>query len=112
MLAFSVKRSSPFQPSIIAIIYSIGIENESPLKIEPCLFEWTGWYSDGIPSFVTYDELTTAGYKVDPSYKPYMPASELQVDEEVENYYNRTFEFIKRLLESSGTKSYVICCNV
>ena len=75
---------------------------EQKLNVEPTLFEWTGWYTKGMPKWMTPDELTNSGFEVDTSYVPFMATSELINDEPTEEYYNRSFRFLKHLLESDG----------
>ncbi|CAG7836508.1 unnamed protein product [Allacma fusca] len=79
-----------------------GMKSNSLLKIEPYLFEWTGWYSEGIPSFLTTPELLANGFKnIDTSYNPVTKMSDLVVDEEVANYYTRTYDLVNRLIAST-----------
>lgn len=75
---------------------------ESPLKIEPCLFEWTGWYGDGIPTWVTTEELNAGGYNTDLTYHPHFEPEDLEVNETVDRYYNRSFEFVNNIVTSTG----------
>ena len=52
-----------------------------------------------MPSWMTASELITAGYNVDPNYKPYISSEELHdtVQESVQQFYIRNF-----LILSSG----------
>jgi ubiquitin-associated SH3 domain-containing protein len=44
------------------VLKALNIAHRMPLKIEPGLFEWLAWYSDGVPQFMNAEELTVAGY--------------------------------------------------
>ncbi|KAI6199485.1 hypothetical protein M3Y96_00632100 [Aphelenchoides besseyi] len=47
---------------------------KADIRIEPGLFDWTGWYMDGVPVWMTVSELVAAGYDVDRNYKPIQTA--------------------------------------
>ncbi|KAI6213148.1 hypothetical protein M3Y94_00116200 [Aphelenchoides besseyi] len=47
---------------------------KADIRIEPGLFDWTGWYMDGVPVWMTISELVAAGYNVDRNYKPIQTA--------------------------------------
>jgi len=76
--------------------------SEHKLKIEPTLFEWTGWYAKGMPKWLTPQELSESGFEVDTSYVPFMEIAKLINDEPVEEYYGRSFRLVKDLLEKDG----------
>lgn len=76
------------------------------LKIEPCLFEWTGWFADFMPKWLTVPEFAENGYKVDSSYAPFMDVSEIVGSEEKDEYYRRTHRLILHLLSQTGTVQY------
>jgi ubiquitin-associated SH3 domain-containing protein len=75
---------------------------ETLLKVEPCLFEWTGWYGDGMPTWVTNKEFVSNGYNVDLSYDSFTKSGELEANESVDKYYNRTYDFVRQILQSTG----------
>jgi len=74
---------------------------DSVMKVEPCLFEFTGWYSEGVPEWATIEELTEGGYNVDTEYDPFNQVGSLEFNEPVDTYYNRTYEFIRHLLDTT-----------
>ncbi|CAG7836509.1 unnamed protein product [Allacma fusca] len=75
---------------------------DTVLKVEPCLFEWTGWYGDGMPTWINNDELVANGFNIDVNYAPFSKAGTLEVNESVDKYFNRTYDFVKKALDSSG----------
>ena len=48
------------------------------IHVEPGLFEWLGWYADGMPDWFSIEELSARGYNVDESYSPYIPCDGLK----------------------------------
>ena len=72
------------------------------LKIEPCLFEWTGWYKDSSPDWMTPAELVANGFEVDTSYVPFLTTDEITYDETVEEYYARSHRLVEHLLVQNG----------
>jgi ubiquitin-associated SH3 domain-containing protein len=84
-----------------AIVIGMGDPNPAGLglKIEPVLFEWTGWYPDKLPQFMAPSELADSGFDINTSYEPFQKVSELTCDESVELYYERTHKFVQHLIE-------------
>ena len=60
-------------------------------------------YQDGMPSWMTASELITAGYNVDPNYKPYISSEELHdtVQESVQQFYIRNFFITQCALQAT-----------
>jgi hypothetical protein len=59
---------------------------------EPGLFEWLAWYQDGMPDWMSGEELVAAGYNIQLAYKPYISAEELQEStESCQQFYIRNF---------------------
>ncbi|MFH4974478.1 hypothetical protein AB6A40_001187 [Gnathostoma spinigerum] len=73
--------------------------------VEPGLFEWTQWCRNGIPSWMSSEELRNIGYPVDVSYVPFYNPEDLKLRESLEDYYERSHTLIKKILKrhSSGT---------
>ncbi|XP_033334834.1 ecdysteroid phosphate phosphatase [Megalopta genalis] len=78
-----------------------GFDSNIPMKIEPGLIEWLAWYPNGIPVWMTSDELIKAGFNIDKSYEPVIKAKELPLKENAAQYYERSYELIKRIIEST-----------
>ncbi|XP_074640744.1 ecdysteroid-phosphate phosphatase-like isoform X2 [Tubulanus polymorphus] len=70
-----------------------------PLRVEPGLFEWLGWYKPTIPEFLTLDELMDNGFKVNRSYEPVWDDSQFDIYENIEMYYNRCHLTTELILE-------------
>jgi hypothetical protein len=83
------------------------------LKIEPVLFEWTGWYPDKLPQFMAPSELADSGFDIDTSYEPFQKVSDLECDEPVNVYYERTHKFVQHLIEKDGNFIFhEMYCNI
>ncbi|XP_025090980.1 protein UBASH3A homolog isoform X2 [Pomacea canaliculata] len=75
------------------------------LCIEPTVFEWCGWYKAGLPPWMPPEQLAAAGFSVNTSYVPFIAARNLNLAENVEEYYNRCTSFsrhVARKHESEG----------
>jgi len=78
------------------------------MKIEPSLFEWTSWFPETIPTWLTIQELQENGINVDASYSPMVKSADLKQNESLDHYYERSYKFIKKILahsKSSNNKS-------
>ncbi|XP_031849918.1 ecdysteroid phosphate phosphatase isoform X2 [Nomia melanderi] len=78
-----------------------GFDSNIPMKIEPGLIEWLAWYPNGVPVWMTSEELMKAGFNIDKSYDPVIKAKELPLKENAAQYYERSYELIKRIIEST-----------
>ncbi|XP_045594027.1 ecdysteroid-phosphate phosphatase isoform X2 [Procambarus clarkii] len=72
------------------ILKGLGIAEQMPINIEPGLFEWLAWYHDGMPIWMTLDELTDSGFNISLNYDPLIRKEELKdTHESCEQYYGR-----------------------
>lgn len=78
-------------------------------KIEPGLLEWLGWYPDGVPLFMTGEELVTAGYNIDLTYRPVIPVSRLPNEETCEQHYERNARTTAAILANTKLKGFRLC---
>ncbi|CAL1283704.1 unnamed protein product [Larinioides sclopetarius] len=71
-----------------------------PINIEPGLFEWLSWYRDGMPKWMSVEELKNYGFNVSMDYEPILaPLDLMNIKESSEEYYNRNFLVTTKLLE-------------
>ncbi|CAH1800724.1 unnamed protein product [Owenia fusiformis] len=76
-----------------------GLKTSIPIRVEPCLFEWCGWYTNQMPKFLaTPQEYIDYNINVDNTYKPYLPAKNLTTEESVVDLYSRSYHFTKQAL--------------
>lgn len=83
------------------------------LHIEPGIFEWLGWYQLGLPKWFTPAELKSHGFNIDETYKPFIPISKFNMEEDIVGYYKRSGDTAKAILkkhENDG-KKYISCEN-
>ncbi|XP_014212421.1 protein UBASH3A homolog [Copidosoma floridanum] len=78
-----------------------GFESDLSIKVEPGLMEWVAWYQNGLPTWMTSEELSKAGFNVDSSYKPIVKADELPLRESAAQYYARSYALIKSIIENT-----------
>ena len=80
----------------------LGIAESMPINIEPGLFEWLAWYANGVPTWMSNEELIEAGFNIDTEYKPLMSAAEvLKLSETCEQFYDRNAYITQSLLNAT-----------
>ncbi|KAF0289224.1 Protein UBASH3A [Amphibalanus amphitrite] len=85
----------------------LGLQQQLPLRMEPGLFEWLVWYADGLPSFLSPEELRSWGFNVDTAYRPLVSVHELRErSESCEQYYARSHFVTQGVLRSTGKIPY------
>ena len=87
------------------ILEGLQIRDTTPIRIEPCLFEFLKWYPV-IPvkwPFLELDELTLNGFNIDRSYKPFYPIESLRKDEDELMYYTRSYLITRSILKNHET---------
>lgn len=70
------------------------------IRIEPGLFEWLGWYKNGLPNFMTAEQLHTQRYPVDITYRPVHPIKQFNMNESIDQYFERSYRAVKTVLDS------------
>lgn len=87
--------------------------NKLQMCVEPGLFEWLIWHKNLFPKWLTLDELLEAGFNVNRSYEPIVPASTLTEDcsETIDQFYDRSTVLTQTVLKNtlaSGTKHFYL----
>lgn len=77
-----------------------------PLRIEPGLYEWTGFVESHFPQLYTPEELVTLGYNIDLSYEPQLSVSQLRdcLKETVPDLYKRNHVAMLHVLNHSRNR--------
>ncbi|XP_050410576.1 ecdysteroid-phosphate phosphatase [Patella vulgata] len=92
-----------------AVIEGLGIDIK--MSIEPSLFEWLGWYQPICPQWISPEDFSKNGYSVNTAYAAYLTVKNLNMDETVEECYNRGANFsrfvIKKFPSESGNILFV-----
>jgi hypothetical protein len=82
-------------------------ENHTKLHIEPGLFEWMRFCRNVAPSWLTVDECLAAGYPVYQDYIPVVKEAELNMNESLIDFYDRSYLVSKTLLSRYPTGKLV-----
>lgn len=89
-------------------------QEDTPISVEPGLFEWLAWYPDSVPDWMSVKELTAAGFNIQPDYEPFVKLEELQAKKEsVDQFYMRSHFLIQSVLHATktlGMPSYELIC--
>jgi len=85
------------------ILSGLGAADKLKINIEPGLFEWLAWYQDEMPSWMSAAELISAGYNIEPGYKPYISSEELHdtVQETCQQFFIRNFFITQCTLQAT-----------
>lgn len=91
------------------LLRGLNKKNELKIKVEPGLFEWLVWYPDGLPDWMTVDELKKAGYNIDETYQPYVTEKELSEGREsCEQFYLRSTFVARSSLATHATGNILL----
>nr|XP_053640631.1 protein UBASH3A homolog isoform X2 [Cherax quadricarinatus] len=83
-----------------SILKGMGIDEVMPINIEPGLFEFLPWYKDEIPTWMTLDELTDAGFNISHNYDQITQVDELNnTNESCKEFYCRNFNVAKKIIK-------------
>ncbi|CAG9813823.1 unnamed protein product [Phaedon cochleariae] len=86
----------------------LGRRADVRIRVEPGLFEWTVWYPDGPPDWMTTQELIEGGYNIDDSYEPLVNVKELkEAKESCEQFYLRS-AFVTRGILSANSSGNIL----
>ena len=85
---------------LIYLLTYTGLGVSRPLHVEPGLFEWLGWYTSGLPKFMSVQELMDCGFRIDPTYKCHWAESKFNPQETTEQYYDRCHYVTKEILSA------------
>lgn len=78
-----------------------GLGSTIQIKVEPGLIEWLAWYPNGLPVWMNRDELIKSGFNIDTNYEPIVKTEQLPARENAAQYYDRSHELIKRIIENT-----------
>ncbi|XP_076032213.1 ecdysteroid phosphate phosphatase isoform X2 [Oratosquilla oratoria] len=87
------------------ILKGLGIQECMPIKLEPGLFEWLAWYAEGMPVWMTHEELRNANFNICTDYEPLIRPEELQdTQESCEQYYARSAYVTQSVIKTTASK--------
>lgn len=86
-----------------SVLEGLGLKDTLPICIEPGLFEWLAWYQDGIPEWLTSEELIAADYNIATEYKPMTTADDLKehCHEKLGEFYCRNSDIAESIIKST-----------
>ncbi|XP_047498667.1 protein UBASH3A homolog isoform X3 [Penaeus chinensis] len=91
------------------ILKGLGIAERMPINIEPGLFEWLAWYQDGLPVWMTLDELIEAGFNINRNYDPLIRKEEVKdTHESCEQYYGRNAYVTQSIINTTQAQGGTI----
>lgn len=87
-----------------SILEGLGLKESRPINVEPGLFEWMAWYQDGLPEWMSKEELMAADYNITMDYEPLSKAEDLkgQQQEGLEEFYQRNSDVTEHLIKSTS----------
>lgn len=86
-----------------AVLKGLG-QRQVKICIEPGLFEWLGWYLDGVPDWLSLEELENFGFNINKDYEPLLTTSQLlEMTEDIKQFYTRNTEITKTVLGKHET---------
>lgn len=90
-----------------SILEGLGLKDSHPINVEPGLFEWLAWYQDGLPEWMTKEELVTADYNIAMEYESMINADDLRgrLQESLEEFYQRNSTTTEHLIRNTSIHS-------
>ncbi len=86
-----------------------GMGDNHEIHIEAGLFEWLGWYTTGLPKFMTSAEYKENGFNVSNKHQPIWSVSKYNIHETTEQYYDRCHIVTKAILNRHEADGKKIC---
>uniref|UniRef100_A0A336MHS4 CSON000130 protein n=1 Tax=Culicoides sonorensis TaxID=179676 RepID=A0A336MHS4_CULSO len=89
------------------VLQELGLKETLPLRIEPGLYEWTGFVESHFPQLYTPQELSTFGFNIDLSYQPQLSNQGLRdcLSETVPDLYRRNHTAMLHVLNETHAKN-------
>lgn len=87
-----------------AVLEGLGIKDTHKICIEPGLFEWLAWYSEGVPDWCSKEELIKANYNINMDYKPFITEEQLdlEISENCDQFYGRNYQTADHIIKNTG----------
>lgn len=71
------------------------------MRVEPGLIEWLAWYPNGLPVWMSLDDLNKAGFNVDKNYSPFIGTEDLPERENAAQYYERSHGLVQKIIDNT-----------
>ncbi|XP_033119264.1 protein UBASH3A homolog [Anneissia japonica] len=82
-----------------AILKGLGTPASVMINVDITLFEWLAWCKGGLPNWMTLEELKAFGLNVDTTYKSFITAQQLNLQENCHSYFKRSELFMRHVLK-------------
>ncbi|XP_013097696.2 ecdysteroid-phosphate phosphatase isoform X1 [Stomoxys calcitrans] len=94
----------------ISALEGLKLTGKHKIKLEPGLFEWMAWYPEGVPDWLTKDELKAAHYNVDTEYQPFVTVNNLNesIKETTEEFYTRNYDVLRKIIDSTSGNVLIV----
>ncbi|KAL1460797.1 hypothetical protein WDU94_012743 [Cyamophila willieti] len=92
------------------LLVGLNLASQIRINIEPGLFEWLAWYPDTLPDWMSIEEFRTAGFNVNPDYKPLLSLEELAElrSETCEQFYIRNQQLTETIISNTGVGNMLL----
>lgn len=92
------------------ILEGLGLKESHPIHVEPGLFEWLAWYQEGLPEWMSNEELVAAGFNTVKDYEPLTKIDDLktQLQEGLEQFYQRNSAITEHLVSSTSGNILIV----
>lgn len=91
-----------------AVLQGFKADPSLKIRVEYGLFEWLAWCQKGIPKWLSIQEMSAFGLRIDTSYKPLILPDKFNLKERVDDYYRRTAELTKHFLALGGPNATIL----
>lgn len=87
-----------------SILEGLGLKDSHPIHVEPGLFEWLAWYQEGLPEWMSKEELVAADYNIVLDYEPLTKEDDLKarLQEGLEEFYQRNSSVTEHLINNTS----------
>ena len=82
-----------------SVMEALKIKEKVKIKIDPGLYEWLAWCRGKLPQWLSRDELLAFGINIDSKYEQFMDTSNFHLNETMEQFYYRTYNVMKWIIE-------------
>ncbi|XP_058057221.1 ecdysteroid-phosphate phosphatase isoform X1 [Anopheles bellator] len=81
----------------------LGLKTSLPIHVEPGLFEWMAWYQDGLPEWLSAEELLAADYNIATKYEALSAVEDLKecLLEKLNEFYHRNSSITEKIINAT-----------
>nr|XP_023011984.1 protein UBASH3A homolog isoform X2 [Leptinotarsa decemlineata] len=84
-------------------------KDQIKIRVEPGLFEWTAWYKDDVPGWMSIEELKNCGYNIDETYVPCVSVKDVhEYKEGCDQFYARNALITRSVITAHNTGNILL----